>query len=61
MKDAQEIAFGFVIFFIIDRMSRLISSLFAEQKNLTAIQTERVRCSIELFVLLIVFLFLLKK
>lgn len=61
MKNAQEIAFGFVIFFMIDRMSRLISSLFAEQRNLTDIQLERVRCSVELFALLIVFLVLLKR
>jgi hypothetical protein len=61
MKGAHEIAFGFVIFFIIDRISRLISASFAHRRNLTELETERLRCSIELTVLSLAFVILLKR
>ena len=60
MKNSREIAFGFVIFFMIDRVARLISSYFAERRDLSELQTERLRCSIELGTLMVAFFALLK-
>ena len=59
MKTPQEIAFGFVIFFIIDRVSRLVSAYVADRKNLSELQTEKLRCSVELGLLLAAFTVLL--
>jgi len=59
MKTPQDIAFGFVIFFIIDRLSRLLSAIVADQKKLSELQTEKLRCSIELAALLVAFMVLL--
>jgi len=61
MKTPQDIAFGFVIFFIIDRISRLISASVADRRDLTELQTEKLRCSIELGALICAFLILINK
>ena len=61
MKEPREIAFGFIIFFIIDRLSRLFSAIAADRRNLSALETERLRCSVEIAVLLAAFFLLLKK
>lgn len=61
MKSTQEIAFGFVIFFIIDRLSRLVSALVADRRNLSDLQSEKLRCSIELGLLLAAFVLLINK
>lgn len=58
MQTARQIAYGFIIFFIIDRASRLISAQWAIKKNLSELETERMRCAIELvalFVALVIF------
>lgn len=58
MQTARQIAYGFIIFFIIDRASRLISAQWAIKKNLSELETERMRCAIELvalFIALVVF------
>jgi len=59
MKTPQDIAFGFVIFFIIDRLARLVSALVAERQNLSELQSEKLRCSVELAGLLVAFYVLL--
>jgi hypothetical protein len=61
MKNARQIAFGFVIFFIIDRMSRLISAIVADKQSLSELQTEKIRCSIEIGTLLVAFWLLKEK
>jgi len=61
MKSTQEIAFGFLIFFIIDRLSRLVSALVADRRNLSDLQSEKLRCSIELGLLLAAFVLLINK
>jgi hypothetical protein len=61
MKTPQDIAFGFVIFFIIDRVSRLISAIVADRRELTELQTEKLRCSIEITALLVAFAVLINK
>lgn len=61
MKNPQEIAFGFVIFFIIDRGARLISALIADRRDLNELQSEKLRCSIELAALILAFLVLINK
>lgn len=61
MKTPQDIAFGFVIFFIIDRISRLASAYAADRKGLSELQTEKLRCSVELGLLLAAFAVLINK
>ena len=61
MKTTHEIAFGFIIFFIIDRATRLISAIVADRRNLTKLEIEKLRHSIELGVLLLAFLLLINK
>ena len=61
MKNAQEIAFGFVIFFIIDRLSRLVSAVVADRRDLSELQSEKLRCSVELGLLLAAFVLLINK
>jgi hypothetical protein len=61
MKSTQEIAFGFVIFFIIDRLSRLVSAVVADRRKLSELQSEKLRCSIELGLLLAAFVLLINK
>lgn len=58
MQPARQIAYGFIIFFIIDRTARLISAQWALRKKLSDLEMERMRCAIELaalFVALIIF------
>lgn len=58
MKSAREIAYGFIIFFLIDRLARFISAQWAIKRNLSELETERMRCGIELaalFVGLVIF------
>lgn len=58
MKSSREIAYGFIIFFLIDRLARFISAQWALKRNLSELETERMRCAIELaalFVGLVIF------
>lgn len=48
MKTAVEIAYGFIIFFIIDRAARFVSAQWAQRRDLSELETEKLRCSIEL-------------
>lgn len=61
MKTPQDIAFGFVIFFIIDRLSRLVSAVVADRRDLSELQSEKLRCSVELGLLLAAFVLLINK
>lgn len=60
MKTTQEIAYGFIIFFIIDRTARLISAYLSTRRDLNDIETESMRCSIELFMLFMAILLVRK-
>jgi hypothetical protein len=60
MKTAQEIAYGFIIFFIIDRLARLVSAQLALKRNMSDLETERLRCTIELGALFLAFVFFKK-
>ena len=51
MKGTREIIYGFILFFIIDRTSRLISSHFAIRRKLSELEMERMRAMIELVAL----------
>lgn len=57
MKSAHQIAYGFIIFFIIDRLSRLISAQYAISHKLNDLEMERLRCAIELVALVVAFVF----
>ena len=60
MKTTQDIVYGFIIFFIIDRAARLISAYLSTRRDLNDIETESMRCSIELFMLLVTLLIIRK-
>jgi hypothetical protein len=55
MKSSREIAYGFIIFFLIDRLARFISAHWALKRNMTELETERMRCAIELGALFVGF------
>jgi len=60
MKTTQDIVYGFIIFFIIDRAARLISAYLSTRRDLSDLETESMRCSIELFMLLVALLLVRK-
>ena len=55
MKRFEELLVGVLLFFIVDRASRLVSSLVSSQRNMSDMETEKFRCTIEISALLIVF------
>ena len=58
MKRFEELLVGVLLFYIVDRSSRLVSSTVSSRRNMSDIETEKFRCTIEISALLIVFLFL---
>ena len=58
MKRFEELLVGVLLFYIVDRASRLVSSLVSSQRNMSDMETEKFRCTIETTVLIVLFLFL---
>jgi hypothetical protein len=58
MKRFEELLVGVLLFFIVDRSSRLVSSIVSSQRNMSAMETEKFRCAVETSAMLILFLFL---
>jgi len=58
MKRFEELLVGVLLFYIVDRSSRLVSSTVSSRRNMSDIESEKFRCTIEISALLIVFLFL---
>lgn len=55
MKRFEELLVGVLLFYIVDRSSRLVSSTVSSRRNMSDIETEKFRCTIEISALLIVF------
>lgn len=55
MKRFEELLVGVLLFYIVDRSSRLVSSTVSSRSNMSDIETEKFRCTIEISALLIVF------
>jgi hypothetical protein len=58
MKRFEELLVGVLLFYIVDRASRLMSSLVSSQRNMSDMETEKFRCTIETTALIVLFLFL---
>ena len=58
MKRFEELLVGVLLFYIVDRSSRLVSSTVSSRRNMSDIETEKFRCTIEISALLIMFLVL---
>lgn len=58
MKRFEELLVGVLLFYIVDRSSRLVSSTVSSRRNMSDIESEKFRCTIEISALLIAFLFL---
>jgi hypothetical protein len=56
MKRFEELLVGVLLFFIVDRASRLVSSLVSSQRNMSDMETEKFRCAVETFTMLALFL-----
>jgi len=58
MKQFEEILIGVLLFFIVDRASRLASSIVSSRRSLSDMETEKFRCTVETSVMLAVFFIL---
>ena len=58
MKRFEELLVGVLLFYIVDRASRLVSSLVSSQRNMSDMETEKFRCTVETSAMIILFLFL---
>ena len=58
MKRFEELLVGVLLFYIVDRASRLVSSIVSSQRNMSDMETEKFRCTVETTSMLVLFLFL---
>lgn len=58
MKQIEELLIGVVLFFIVDRGARLVSSIVSARRELSDMETEKFRCTIETLTLLTLFFIL---
>ena len=58
MKRFEELLVGVLLFYIVDRSSRLVSSVVSSRRNMSDMETEKFRCTVETSAMLIMFLFL---
>ena len=58
MKRFEELLVGVLLFFIVDRASRLVSSIMASQRNMSDMETETFRTAVEAFTMITVFIIL---
>ena len=58
MKRFEELLVGVLLFYIVDRSSRLVSALVSSRRNMSSMETEKFRCTVETSAMLILFLIL---
>ena len=58
MKRFEELLVGVLLFFIVDRASRLVSSIASGQRNMSDMETETFRTAVETFTMLALFIIL---
>jgi hypothetical protein len=58
MKRFEELLVGVLLFYIVDRTTRLVSSVVSVRRNMSDMETEKFRCTIETFTMLALFLIL---
>ena len=55
MKRFEELLVGVLLFYIVDRASRLVSSVVSSRRDMSDIETEKFRCTVETTAMLILF------
>jgi hypothetical protein len=55
MKRFEELLVGVLLFFIVDRASRLVSSIMARRRNMSDMETETFRTAIEAITMITIF------
>ena len=58
MKRFEELLVGVLLFFIVDRASRLVSSVVSSRRNMSDMETEKFRCAVETLTMIALFLVL---
>ena len=58
MKRFEELLVGVLLFFIVDRASRLVSALLSGQRNMSDMETEKFRSAVEAFTMVTLFVIL---
>lgn len=58
MKRFEELLIGVLLFYIVDRSSRLVSSIVSSRRNMSDMETEKFRCTVETSAMLVLFLVL---
>ena len=58
MKRFEELLVGVLLFYIVDRSSRLVSSIVSSRRNMSDMETEKFRCAVETSAMFALFLFL---
>jgi len=58
MKRFEELLVGVLLFYIVDRSSRLVSSVVSSRRDMSDMETEKFRCTVETSAMLILLLFL---
>ena len=58
MKRFEELLIGVLLFYIVDRASRLVSSVVSSRRNMSDMETEKFRCTVETSAMLVLFMFL---
>ena len=55
MKRFEELLIGVLMFYIVDRGSRTISAIVAKRRSMSDMETEKFRCSVETFTMIVLF------
>jgi hypothetical protein len=55
MKRIEELIIGVLLFYLVDRATRVISASVARDKHMTDMETEKFRCTVETITMLVVF------
>jgi len=58
MKRFEELLIGVLLFFIVDRSSRLVSSIASGKRDMSDMETEKFRSAIEAFTMIVIFVVL---
>ena len=58
MKRFEELLVGVLLFFIVDRASRLVSSIASGKRDMSDMETEKFRSAIEAFTMIVIFVIL---
>ena len=58
MKRFEELLVGVLLFYLVDRVTRLVSSVVSSRRDMSGMETEKFRCTVETSAMLVLFLFL---